>query len=237
MKKAFSLCIALLFVVFCACGSPKGLGGSAQRPAAESSLGQFRPAASGDYIATISTSAGQIKALLFAQHAPQAVENLRLLAGQGYYNGTLFHRVKKNFIIQGGDATGTGTGGESAWGKPFPIEYSSQLYHFSGALCMVSATPPPGQISSQFYIVATPWDNCQSDNALQGMLDAAYPTAAAQAYRQVGGAPYLDRQDTVFGQVINGMDIVDKIANTATGSGGRPQQNIVVEKITVEIME
>ncbi|RXJ90267.1 peptidylprolyl isomerase [Arcobacter sp. CECT 8983] len=106
-------------------------------------------------IATIKTSQGNIKVELRADLAPKAVENFVKHAKDGYYDGTIFHRVIKNFMIQGGDPTGTGRGGESIWGKPFKDEFSSKaLFDKSGVLAMANAGPNTN--GSQFFITTVP---------------------------------------------------------------------------------
>ncbi len=112
----------------------------------------------GDTVAIITTNMGDIKIRLFPDYAPKAVENFTTHAEQGYYNGTIFHRVIKDFMIQGGDPTGTGTGGESIWGKNFEDEFSPNLKNIKGALSMANAGPATN--ASQFFIVQkteTPW--------------------------------------------------------------------------------
>ena len=106
-------------------------------------------------IATIKTSQGDIKVELRADLAPKAVENFVKHSNDGYYNGTIFHRVIKNFMIQGGDPTGTGRGGESIWGKPFKDEFSPKaLFDRTGVLAMANAGPNTN--GSQFFITTVP---------------------------------------------------------------------------------
>lgn len=112
----------------------------------------------GDKIAVITTNKGVIKIRLFPQFAPKTVENFIGLAEKGYYNGLIFHRVIPDFMIQGGDPTGTGMGGESIWGGTFADEFSDSVHNIHGALSMANAGP--GTNGSQFFIVqapATPW--------------------------------------------------------------------------------
>jgi cyclophilin family peptidyl-prolyl cis-trans isomerase len=111
-------------------------------------------------IAIIKTNMGNIEVELFAKETPKTVENFLLLAKKGYYKGIIFHRVIKNFMIQGGDPTGTGTGGESAWGGKFDDEIVSSIkFDKPGYLAMANAGP--GTNGSQFFItlVPTPWLN------------------------------------------------------------------------------
>jgi cyclophilin family peptidyl-prolyl cis-trans isomerase len=109
-------------------------------------------------VAVIETNKGTFELELFAKHAPKTVENFATLAAKGYYNGLIFHRVIKDFMIQGGDPTGTGSGGESIYGKTFPDEIVRTLHHDEpGILSMANAGPNTN--GSQFFIttVETPW--------------------------------------------------------------------------------
>ncbi|MDR0846222.1 MAG: peptidylprolyl isomerase [Lactobacillales bacterium] len=173
----------------------------------------------------IETTQGDITLKLFPKITPKAVENFVEHAKKGYYNGTTFHRVIKEFMIQGGDPEGTGMGGESIWGKGFGVEFSNQLYHIRGALAMAKSSAPNSQ-GSQFYIVQND-ENVQSQVAKGLVPDGIY---AAYAH---GGAPSLDGHYTVFGQVIKGMDVVDKIADVEVDSSDKPVETQTIKKITV----
>lgn len=170
------------------------------------------------------TSEGSMKIKLFPEIAPKAVENFLTHAKDGYYDGVIFHRVIENFMIQGGDPDGTGMGGESIWGDPFEDEFSKQLYNFKGALSM--ANSGPGTNGSQFFIVQN------SADVSDGLLAEDIPGKAIDAYKN-GGTPHLDGAHTVFGQVIEGMDVVDKIAGVETKEGDKPIKDVVIEKINI----
>ncbi|AVE82815.1 peptidylprolyl isomerase [Lactiplantibacillus plantarum] len=178
--------------------------------------------------ATIKTNFGDIKVQLFPKQAPKSVENFVGLAQKGYYDGIIFHRVIPDFMIQGGDPTGTGMGGESLWGKPFEDEFSQEVFNLRGALSMANAGPNTN--GSQFFIVQKPQlDAGMSDQ----MKQAGYPEEIVTAYGN-GGTPWLDFRHTVFGAVSDGMDIVDKIAATETGMQDKPVKDVVIETITIE---
>lgn len=104
---------------------------------------QLRKPQAGDITATMKTTMGEIQILLFPDAAPKAVENFTTHAKNGYYDGLIFHRVIPDFMIQGGDPTGTGMGGESIWGKPFEDEFSPDYHNLRGALSMANAAPAP----------------------------------------------------------------------------------------------
>ncbi len=169
------------------------------------------------------TNLGNIKIKLFPKIAPKAVENFITHAKDGYYNGVTFHRVIQDFMIQGGDPEGTGAGGESIWKKPFEDEFSNQLYNIRGALSMANSGPNTN--GSQFFIVQN------SKDVSDGLLVDDYPQAIIDAYKN-GGTPYLDNVHTVFGQVIDGMDIVDKIA-AVKATNDKPDEAVKIEKITI----
>lgn len=170
------------------------------------------------------TTEGSIEIKLFPEIAPKTVENFLTHAKDGYYDGVVFHRVINDFMIQGGDPEGNGTGGESIWGEPFEDEISNQLYNLRGALSMANAGP--GTNGSQFFIVQNSAD--MSD----GLLKNEYPMDIINAYKN-GGTPHLDGAHTVFGQVIKGMDVVDKIAAAETDSNDKPTKDITIEKINI----
>ena len=145
--------IAVLFLSICFF-----FAGNAQNKKEPTKENKKTPA--GKTIAVIKTNMGSIEIELFARETPKTVENFVTLAKKGYYKGIIFHRVIKNFMIQGGDPTGTGTGGQSAWGGKFDDEIvPSIVFDKEGILAMANAGP--GTNGSQFFITlaATPWLN------------------------------------------------------------------------------
>ncbi|AKP63609.1 peptidyl-prolyl cis-trans isomerase [Levilactobacillus koreensis JCM 16448] len=176
---------------------------------------------------TIETSMGTIQLQLFPEQAPKTVENFVTHAKAGYYDGLTFHRVIPNFMIQGGDPTGTGMGGESIWGQPFEDEFSQELYNLRGAVSMANAGPNTN--GSQFFIVQ---DKDMTDQMQAQMKDAGFPDEIVDAYKD-GGTPWLDFRHTVFGQVIKGMDIVDAIAKVKTDASDQPATPVTMDKVTV----
>lgn len=184
-----------------------------------------------EYLVEIVTTDGSIQAKLFPEIAPKAVENFVTHAKEGYYDGVIFHRVIEDFMVQTGDPKGDGTGGESIWGEPFEDEPSHQLYNIRGALSMANSGENTN--GSQFFIVQN------SDDVSDGLLYDDYPKKIVDAYKN-GGAPYLDgfiagnsNVYTVFGQVTEGMDVVDKIAASATDDNDKPLEDIKIEKINI----
>jgi cyclophilin family peptidyl-prolyl cis-trans isomerase len=156
-------------------------------------------------IAVIQTNKGTIRFELLEDDAPKTTENFRLLAERGYYNGVIFHRVIKGFMVQGGDPLGMGYGGESAWGGKFndEIDRSSELYQGSYAAGTVAmANSGPNTNGSQFFI-----------------MHVDYP---------------LPPSYTKFGRIIEGQDVVNAIANVATNPNDKPITPVVMEQVKIE---
>ncbi len=189
--------------------------------------------AENEKLVTMKTSMGDIKIKLFPEQAPKTVENFITHSKNGYYEGVTFHRVINDFMIQGGDPQGTGAGGESIWGEPFEDEFSTELFNLRGALSMANAGPNTN--GSQFFIVQKGPFTEEEAQSLKGQLqDAGFPEPIINAYMEQGGTPSLDFKHTVFGHVIEGMDIVDQIANVETGANDKPVEDVVIESITID---
>lgn len=214
-------------------GEGTGPGGAAaERPAYTGSLAQLSAPAEGAAIAIFETSLGEIRAQLFFEDAPMAVTNFTTLAQQGYFDGLTFHRVVDGFVIQSGDGTGTGLGGRTIWGTPYPVEYSAAVRHYAGALCAAFSQDEPVSGSSQFYFVAA-----RPGSVEQALLDqlaaAGLPQEALDAYAAQGGLPYLDNTDTVFGQIYQGLDVLDAIAAVPVDENSRPIEDVVLQRVTI----
>ncbi|MCA1064917.1 peptidylprolyl isomerase [Rossellomorea aquimaris] len=184
--------------------------------------------AENEKVVEMKTSMGTIKIKLFPEQAPKTVENFITHSKNGYYDGLKFHRVIKDFMIQGGDPNGNGTGGESIYGESFEDEFSPELFNLRGALSMANAGP--GTNGSQFFIVQKGDMDPQFE---EQMKSAGFPAEIIEAYMKNGGTPWLDQKHTVFGQVIEGMDIVDDIANVEVGANDLPNEDVVIESIKV----
>ena len=153
-------------------------------------------------VAVMKTNMGTVEIELLKKQTPKTVENFSGLAKKGYYNGVIFHRVIPNFMIQGGDPTGTGRGGESLWGKKFNDEFVPALKHSEpGMLSMANAGPNTN--GSQFFITVIP-------------------------------TPWLDGKHTIFGKVINGMDVVYAISKVQTGAMDKPVKDVIIEEVNLE---
>lgn len=171
---------------------------------------------------------GDIKVKFFPDVAPKAVENFITHSKEGYYNGVIFHRVINDFMIQGGDPTGTGSGGKSIWGTTFEDEFSNELVPYRGALCMANAGSNTN--GSQFFIEQARFDET-TYNKLKSNKNN--PESILEAYKKYGGSMHLFNKHTVFGQVFEGMDVVDKIAATETNENDKPVKDVVIESIEI----
>lgn len=178
--------------------------------------------------ATIKTNHGDIKIQLFPEQAPMTVENFVRLAQKGYYDKTIFHRVISDFMIQGGDPKGNGTGGTSIWNHLFEDEFSRGLFNLRGALSMANSGPNTN--GSQFFIVQ---NKNMPKRYIKQMEPAGYPKEIIHAYKQ-GGTPWLDGRHTVFGQVIDGMEVVDEIAKVKKDKMDKPLEDVVINTIDID---
>ena len=180
----------------------------------ESAELQFTHPAAGDTIAVFDTSAGVFKAVLFSTEAPQAVQNFTTLAQQGFYNGLTVTRVEKDFVVEAGQgADGRGT---TIWnGNRFSAETTDKLHHYSGALC--AAADASGDCASVFYVMET---LPGSSSVTQELID------------QMNAAGW--RADTVFGQVYEGMEVVDTIAQTGVDEAQRPTEAVTINSVSIE---
>ena len=242
---------------------------------------QLEKPTAGDTIAVMHTSMGDISLRLFPEAAPKAVENFTTHAKEGYYNGLIFHRVMDDFMIQGGDPKGNGTGGESIWGEPFEDEFDQKLLNLRGSLSMANSGANTN--GSQFFINQAPASSFsgkdqfvsqeelyksedfqtqvsayyrQNESQLkstykswtdyyQALLLQLAPVASMvpdevwTLYEQNGGNIHLDGAwrssggHTVFGQVFEGMDVVDAIAKVETDDNNKPLEDVVIDSIEI----
>ena len=184
-----------------------------------------------DTVAVMHTSLGDIKIKLFTNEAPKATENFITHAKNGYYDGLIFHRVIKDFMIQGGDPTGTGMGGESIYGAPFEDEFTPTLHNLRGALSMANSGPCTN--GSQFFIVQASEVPQQMIPQMEQLKDSGFPEDIIEDYKALGGTPWLDFRHTVFGQVFEGMETVDAIASVSTAGADKPTTDVKILGIDI----
>ena len=180
-------------------------------------------------LVTVHTNQGDFTLELFPEVAPKTVENFITHAKNGYYDGVIFHRVIEDFMIQGGDPTGTGMGGESIYGRTFEDEFSREAFNLYGTLSMANAGPNTN--GSQFFIVTAKQVPAQM---LKQLKDGGWPEEIVEEYAKVGGTPWLDHRHTVFGRVIEGMDVVLKIEGVERNAQDRPLEDVVIESMDVK---
>ncbi len=180
-------------------------------------------------LVTVHTNLGDFTLELFPKVAPKTVENFVTHAKNGYYNGVIFHRVIEDFMIQGGDPTGTGMGGESIYGRTFEDEFSREAFNLYGTLSMANAGPNTN--GSQFFIVTAKQVPAQM---LKQLKDGGWPEEIVEEYAKVGGTPWLDHRHTVFGRVVEGMDVVLKIEGVERNAQDRPLEDVVIESMDVK---
>ena len=185
-----------------------------------------------DIVAVMHTSLGDISIRLFKEKVPRTVENFVTHAKNGYYDGLIFHRVIKDFMIQGGDPTGTGCGGESIYGEKFEDEFDEDLHNIKGALSMANAGPNTN--GSQFFIVQASEVPDGMLDQMRALTDRGFPQNTVDAYEKLGGTPWLDFRHSVFGQVFDGMDVVDTIANVKTDGHDRPLEDVKILSIDIK---
>jgi cyclophilin family peptidyl-prolyl cis-trans isomerase len=213
-----------------------GCAAKEEQPAVEEKpVLNYTAPAEGEEIVRISIKDyGDVTVKLFPELLPEACENFTELAKSGYYDELIFHRVIENFMIQGGDPRGDGTGGASIWGDKFDGGWSEQLIHVPGALAYANSqgTATDG---SQFYIVTGEPVDEEKLKSITAQGGTTFTAQAKELYCQYGGTPWLDGGNyTVFGQVIDGLDVVYAVSHTAVNENNKPKKAVYIEKMTVE---
>ena len=191
--------------------------------------------AKGDTVAEIIVKDyGSIYVRFFETAAPKAVENFTTHAKNGYYEGLTLHRIIEDFMIQGGDPTGTGSGGESIWGENFKDEFSPDLQPYRGALCMANSGPDTN--GSQFFMVQSSTTFTEEIlDQIEGKYSINFSDEARARYGEVGGTPWLYKLHTVFGQIYDGYEVLDEVAKVEKTDAelGVPAKDVIIEKINV----
>lgn len=226
MKTLATCCCALLLLF--------GLRSYAQQPTAMAA-----DSAQKDRIVLIKTDFGDMKVRLYNE-TPQHRDNFAKLAGEGYYDSLLFHRVIRGFMIQGGDPQSKNAQpgqmlGMGDIGYTIPAELNDSLFHKKGAIC-AARTENPAKASSgcQFYIVQGQVLTNEQLQMLEMQRGLKFSDKQKEVYTTLGGTPFLDKNYTVFGEVIEGLDVIDKIAAVQTQPGDRPVQDVRMKMTVVQ---
>jgi len=194
---------------------------------------QAQKATEKETVVVINTSMGTIKAKLY-NDTPQHRDNFVKLVTQGWYDGSPFHRVIKDFMIQGGQ----NKDGRLDPGYRVPAEIKDNHFHKKGALAAArqpdQVNPQKASSGSQFYIVQGKVYDDRTLDMFESRMGKVFNARQRQAYKTVGGTPHLDGDYTVFGEVTEGLDIVDKIAAVKTGYGDVPVEAVTIISVTIE---
>ena len=184
-------------------------------------------------VVVIKTSMGTIKAKLY-NDTPQHRDNFIKLVNEGWYNGSPFHRVIKDFMIQGGQ----NADGRVDPGYTIPAEITSNHFHKKGALAAArqgdQVNPKKASSGSQFYIVQGKKFDENWLNMYETRTGKVFSARQRQAYQTTGGSPHLDGEYTIFGEVTEGLDVVDKIAAVKTGNMDIPVEPVTIISVTVD---
>ncbi|MBQ5992905.1 MAG: peptidylprolyl isomerase [Bacteroidales bacterium] len=242
MKKTIFYCIALSIIALISCSSPKKVktaNGADAKEAAE----QITPNNNTQEMTKVllKTTLGDITIALY-DDTPAHRDNFHKLVNDKFYDGVLFHRIIKGFMIQGGDPDSKTAKpgqrlGSGDVGYTIPAEFVPAHFHKRGAVCAArmgdNVNPQKASSGCQFYIVdGTVYDNDKL-NMIAQRTGKTFSPEQVQAYTTIGGAPFLDGDYTVFGEVINGMEVVDKIASQQKDGADRPLEDIKIISATM----
>ncbi len=248
LKSAFSILIAPFLILSGCSGSQK----HSSSDLSDKKVGyQLDAPKKDEEIAIVSTNLGQFKMRFFPEAAPKAVENFKVHSKNGYYNGLIFHRVINNFMIQTGDPSGNGTGGESIWHEPFEDEFTNKLFNITGSVSMANSGKNTN--GSQIFInqggkenfhgwdyYQTIYDKHKNNKSVSTIDMSKLTDDIKELYNNNGGNPHLDgalntlnKGHTVFAQVFDGMDVINKIASVEVDSSDKPLKDVIIEKIEI----
>lgn len=242
LKKALAyiMCLVSVSACFVSCGDAKENNDNKDNTSVTESaadvqsvpVANFTAPEKGDTVIIMNVrDYGEVRFRLFPEYAEKGVENFVELAKKGYYDGLTFHRVISDFMIQGGDPNGNGTGGESIWGGKFEGGTDPHLIHATGALAYANSGSTAAN-GSQFYVVT---GRIFSNDDITYLRNNGFNITPQQEeiYKTVGGYPTLDGNYTVFGQVYSGLDVIFKIQNVATGANDKPQKDVIIDSVKV----
>ncbi len=227
MKKL--LVILLSFLLLCSCSLTNQYGNMIDESKLDFNAQLSSPALD-EEIAVIITTHGTIKMKFFENHAPNAVNNFKTLAKDGYYNNTFVFFTEKNVAFMAGTKDREGQEATTIFeeNKPFENELTDALWHFPGAVSAMSTTK--GKSDSRFFFTA---DTPIPDATINSMLEVGYPQSLVEKYKNLGGVPGLDKNYTIFAQVFEGFDVIEKIMSAPTDENGVPSPDIKIETIEI----
>ena len=232
MKKAnLILTILILSILTSSCSTNAGKIVDGYTQIGNLKLEQVQRPKQGEEIAVIATNMGEIKMRLFPEIAPNAVENFKTLAKEGFYNGVKFSRVEENFLIQIGENKDFPEG-KSIFGDFFEDEVDLNYRHITG--CVGLAKKEENKNSSQFYIIVQDGIDEEYLEVMKEFDEEGYPKEVIKAYETLGGVPRLDLRFTIFGQVFYGMDTVMEINQVNINPITKePVEDVIIEKIEI----
>lgn len=255
MKKSLLIILPVLaFLAFTACNNQSSKNEKKERPqlkkevasqqaaSAKKSPAKAEANVAKHQKALISTKYGDITVLLY-DDTPKHRDNFIKLVKDGFYDGTLFHRVMEGFMIQGGDPDSKGAApgvrlGNGGPGYTIEAEFRPEHIHKKGALAAArqpdAVNPEKRSSGSQFYIVQGKPVTAPQLNQMAKRTGAFYTPEQIKTYQEIGGTPFLDNNYTVFGEVIDGMDVIDKIAAVKTDPNNRPVKDV---EMTIKLID
>ena len=242
MKKALVYCIALIVIVLASCSSPKKVKTESASDTPET-VEKSTPNQNTQAMTKVllKTTYGDITFALY-DDTPQHRDNFRKLVNEKFYDGVLFHRIIQGFMIQGGDPDSKTAKpgqrlGSGDVGYTIPAEFVPEHFHKRGAVCAArmgdNVNPQKASSGCQFYIVDGTVYDSDKLNMIAQRTGKTFTPEQVQVYTTVGGAPFLDGDYTVFGEVISGMEVVDKIASQQKDGADRPLEDIKIISATI----
>lgn len=222
---AAALCCVITLPMLCACNKEVVLENQ--------KILNFTPPEAGEEIVVMTIKDyGDVKIKLFTEECPEGVENFKTLVESGYYDELIFHRVINDFVVQGGDPKGDGTGGVDANGtEGFEQTISPDLQHYAGAVAY--AVGQDKLNASQFYIVTGLHADDNYFEKLKTTYGLTYSGPVMDMYKQMGGRPDLDGGYEIFGQVFDGLEHCLAVQKVAVDANDKPKSQVVIEKAVV----
>ncbi len=234
MKLLNNLLIIALFAGFTGCGNAQPADNESDNTQTAVENQDVNPVQTQEALVKITTDFGTMTVKLYNE-TPQHRDNFLKLVKQGFYDSLLFHRIIKEFMIQGGDPDSKNAApevilGQGGPGYTVPAEIRTDLIHKKGALAAArlgdAQNPTKASSGSQFYLVQGKVYSMEDLNYFEQRFGIVFSQKQKERYTTVGGTPHLDGGYTVFGEVIEGLSVIDAIAAVKTGNGDRPMKDV-----------